>query len=405
MTKFWRVVSYEYTRHVLRKRFLFGLLSVPGLIALMVLVIVILVLLEIDTTPIGYVDYSGLLAHPVPAPPVEFPDRPVPFLAFADEDSAQAALEAKELAGYYLLSEDYLKTGRATLVYYKEPKSAAQGQFRDFLLANLLQGQTPEVAQRLISGSNVVIRSADGSREMSSRDWFNLLLPLFGGMAFFMAIFSTAGYIMQAIVEEKENRTMEILVTSISPEQLMVGKIVGIIGVGLTQILAWVAFIVAGVWIGGMFVEPLRYVHISSDLIVVTIVVMVPCFVMLSGLMAMIGATVTEAREGQQIVGLISFPVWVPYMLAGALMGSPNSPLAVGLSLFPLTAPMSITLRMGFTIIPLWQIALSTVLLILSAIGSLWLAGRAFRLGMLSYGKRLSLRQILGRKARPLSLS
>jgi len=112
----------------------------------------------------------------------------------------------------------------------------------------------------------------------------------------------------------------------------------------------------------------------------------------------MIGATVTESREGQQIVGLFTLPTWIPYMLMYPLMNAPNSPLAIGMSFFPFTAPLTVIIRSGFTVVPWWQIAISVALLVLSAAGSLWLAGRAFRLGMLRYGKRLSIREFFNRQ-------
>jgi ABC-2 type transport system permease protein len=125
---------------------------------------------------------------------------------------------------------------------------------------------------------------------------------------------------------------------------------------------------------------------------------MFPAFVLVSAMMAAIGATVSEAREGQQMVGMISLPIWVPYMLTTLLMSNPNSPLAVGMSLFPLTAPLTMLMRDGLTILPAWQIALSSAILVLTAVATIWLAGRAFRIGMLRYGKRLKLREIFARQ-------
>jgi ABC-2 type transport system permease protein len=84
-------------------------------------------------------------------------------------------------------------------------------------------------------------------------------------------------------------------------------------------------------------------------------------------------------------------------MLTGALMSNPNSPLAIGLSLFPLTAPLTMLMRDGLTILPAWQIALSAAIQVLSAVGAIWLAGRAFRLGMLRYGKRLKWREVFAK--------
>jgi ABC-2 type transport system permease protein len=122
---------------------------------------------------------------------------------------------------------------------------------------------------------------------------------------------------------------------------------------------------------------------------------MVPAFVMVSGLMAAIGATVTEASEGQQVMGLFTIPIWLPYILIAVFVQNPNSPLAIAMTLFPLTAPMTIAIRLGFTTIPAWQLTLSFILLVASACGAIWLAGRAFRIGMLRYGQRLHWKEIL----------
>jgi ABC-2 type transport system permease protein len=106
----------------------------------------------------------------------------------------------------------------------------------------------------------------------------------------------------------------------------------------------------------------------------------------------------SDTREAQQVAGLFTLPVVVPFWLLMPLMESPNSPLSVGLSLFPLTAPISMAVRAAFTDVPAWQIALCIGLLVVCAFGALWIAGRAFRMGMLRYGKRLTWREIF-RKA------
>jgi ABC-2 type transport system permease protein len=121
-----------------------------------------------------------------------------------------------------------------------------------------------------------------------------------------------------------------------------------------------------------------------------------PSFVLIAALMAAVGATVTESREGQQVTGLFTLPVMIPYWFTYQIMSNPNGPLAVAMSYFPLTAPVALTMRAGFTSLSISEILLSVGLLSLSAAGALWLAGRAFRLGMLRYGQRLSLSEILG---------
>ncbi len=397
MNKFWRIVYYEYSRHVLRKGFLLALLSVPALILVMGLAIYLIILSESNDTPVGYIDHSGLLVNPIPAPEPQPPNKPVALIRFDGEEQAKTALERGEIQVYYVLDESYLSSGRTRRVSLDNPSESAQEQFESFVRVNLLASQPKELAQRLDQGTNLIVRSLDGKREMSESAWLNVLMPFIAGLVMMLAIFSTSGYLMQAVVEEKENRTIEVLVTSVSPGQLMSGKVTGIIFVGLTQIIVWILFAVALVLVGRQVSDLFKGVHIEISTILMLVAVFIPAFITVSALMVALGATVTDAREGQQISGLVTLPVVLPYWFAVVIMSSPNSPLAIILSLFPLTAPVTLSMRVMFTYIPAWQFGLNLLVLALAALLSLWLAGRAFRLGMLSYGKRLSLRDIIRR--------
>jgi ABC-2 type transport system permease protein len=397
MIKTWRVALHEYRQHVFNKRFLLGLFSVPLLLLVMVGLIFLIFAMENNQAPIGYVDLSGILADPLPPPPVENPDRPVEFFAYPDEAAAMSALEAGEIQAFYVIPADYRTSGALRVVHLQDLKYSPRSQFEAFLSVNLLRDADPAVANRLIEASDVTVRSPDGSREMSSTGWFNMLLPAFAGMAFVIAMFTAGGYLMQAVVEEKENRTMEVLITSVSPGQFMAGKIIGDIAIGLTQIAVWLAFIAGGILIGRGSIDFLQGIQISPQLVLLVVVILFPAFVMVAALMAAIGATVSEAREGQQMTGLISLPVWIPFMLLMLIVESPNSPVVLFLSFFPLTAPLTILMRQSMTILPAWQIAVSAGIQILGAVGAVWLAGRAFRLGMLRYGKRLRWKEIFAR--------
>ncbi len=406
MTKLWHVAWHEYQRHVFKRRFvLVGLLSVPLVLLVMVGLVFLIISLDTNTTPLGYVDYSGLLTDPstgsgqapLPAPVSEWPDKPVPMLPFETEAAARSALEAGQIQAYYVLPAEYLSTGRLSVVQMGGLKSPARYQFYDFLTVNLLRSTDPVIANRLVKGAEVIVQSPDGSRSVSSKNWFNVVLPMFAGIAFIIAMFSTGGYLMQAVVEEKENRTMEVIITSVSPNQFMAGKIIGDTAIGLTQIFLWSLFIVIPILVFRDSMSFLRGIQIAPQTLLLVVFIMFPAFIVVSALMAAIGATVSEAREGQQMVSIISLPIWIPYMLTGLLMSNPNSPLALGLSLFPLTAPLTMLMRDGLTILPAWQIALSAVIQVLCAVGAIWLAGRAFRLGMLRYGQRLKWREVFAK--------
>ncbi len=335
----WHVAAYEYTRLAGRKGFWFGMLSLPAVIILMIVLIGILIILEINTTPIGYVDHSRLLENPVPAPTPSGIQPPVPMRAFSTEEDARQALDAGEIQGYYILPANYLQTSNVQLVYQKEPKSPAQSQFTSFILANLLARQEPQVRQRIIEGNFITVRALDNSRQMEADGFLSMFLSLFVAIMFFVAIFSTSGYLMKAVVEEKENRTMEMIITSISPNQLMAGKIIGNLAVGLTQILAWLLFIISGILAANNVFQPSQPMQIPWELIIKLSLVLLPCLIMLAGVMATVGAIATEEREGQQISGLIVMPIWLPYFLLAPMIENPNSPLAVALTLFPITAP------------------------------------------------------------------
>jgi ABC-2 type transport system permease protein len=394
MNKFWRIAWHEYSRHVFRSRFLFVLFSVPLLIAFTAILVIVMIIIETSSKPVGYIDHSGFLSNPVSQPRVKWPEQFVRMVAYTDETSANNDLQAEKIQAYYIIPEDYLKIGQVKVIYLTKLPGSDEEQFTAFLKANLLANRSPDIANRVLDGSHIIIQSTDKNREASKEGFINIILPFLAGILFIVAISTTSGYLMQAVVEEKENRTMEIMVTSVSPGQMMSGKVIADIAVGVTQLLIWSIFIVLALVIGRNYIPSLGGLQFSGEIIGVLLVVMVPAFIMISGLMAAVGATVSEASEGQQIVGLFTIPLWLPYIFIGVFMQNPNSPLAIAMSLFPLTAPMTIAIRIALTTIPTWQLIASVTILVLSAIGAVWLAGRAFRLGMLRYGQRLRWKEV-----------
>ena len=190
---------------------------------------------------------------------------------------------------------------------------------------------------------------------------------------------------------------MEIVMTSVSPGQLIGGKVLGIIAITLTQVVAWVAFTVLAVFFGGRYLDisALHNLSIDPQIVITMLAIAAPTYVMIASLMTAVGATVAEGQDAQQMAGLFALPVAAPVWLGALIIENPNSPLAIGLSLFPPTALSTIAMRIMSVPIPLWQVAVSVSLLILCAGGAVWVAGRAFRLGMLQYGQRLNWRELL----------
>jgi ABC-2 type transport system permease protein len=145
-----------------------------------------------------------------------------------------------------------------------------------------------------------------------------------------------------------------------------------------------------------LHVSWLQGVHLTPSTIIFPASLYIPLYVVIAALMTAVGSTVVEAREAQQLSFIFIVPLILPFYLLQPVMENPDGALAVFLSLFPLSAPTVLPIRVYSTLVPAWQIALSAVLLLLSAAGAIWLAGRAFRLGMLRVGQRLTWREIAG---------
>ena len=401
MSKIWQIIKYEYRRHVFQKKFIISLLSLPIAVVAMVLVALIIAYFATDSTPVGYVDRSGVVrAESVPQGEGSLFEPVIEFQAYQNTDQAQTALDAGEIQAYFLIPENYPGASLdIELFFFEEPGSGIREQFIKYLRENLdtLETIDPIVRDRLQSGSNITITSLDGSRTMNQDQWFMIFTPFVAGLMFFIVVMTSGGYLLQAVVEEKENRTMEIMVTSVSPSQLMTGKIIGNIAVGLTQLFVWLIFGWIALKIGGFFWPVLQDFSLPTNYVLVLFLVLLPSFVMVAAIMSAIGSTMTETREAQQISSLFSLPIMIPYYLASPIMMNPNSILAIALSFFPLTAPVTILVRMAVTVVPLWQIVLNVLILILFAIAAIWFAGRAFRMGMLRYGKKLSIKEVLGK--------
>ena len=395
MHKFWLIFRHAYLRQVRTKRFLFGLLSMPLFVLLMIGVGMIAVRLQLKLDPIGYVDHSGFLTNPVSLPDRgSFFNPNLAIIPYSDETSAKADLQAKKIQAFYVISADYLQTGAVERLALDRPGENANAQFIEFLRLNLLKNQSEEIANRVLNGSSIITRSMDGSRSVSEESILSFILPFSAGLMFILVISFSGRYLLQAVVEEKENRTMEILITSVSPEQLMAGKTIANLLAGLTQLVAWLGFgfltlsVAQSIFhFGGA--EPLNFGQVGLLLLI-----LIPAFVMVAAMMTAVGATITEAREAQQISGFFILPMVAPYWFMNSIMSNPNSALSVLLSIFPIISPVTLPIRIFFTIVPAWQVILSIGILIASAISALWLAGKIFRMGMLRYGKSLSLREI-----------
>lgn len=423
------IAKFEYVRQITRRGFLFMLFGMPLLmvatVGLMALVMVLFLAFNANEQAIGFVDQAKVIR-----PDIKIPSSPsngivswIPMYRYPDTEAAHQAYTDGKIDIYVVIPPDYLDRGVVTT--YGQKRLSYDGQFtlRWVLRKSILANEPDNVARMAYvplqdlkhrlspsssasddtaGGDDSAAQEADTQDDSQKKDdarekqWYFPLALIFGTM-FAGTIMSSSSYLLQALIDEKENRTMEIVVTSVSPEQLIGGKTLGLGALGLTQSAVWLSYGLGPVAGGSMFFEPLRslFMVLTGDILPVAMMCFIPSYLLYAGLIITVGAVVGSVQEGQQLASLVMLPSLLPLLLIGVIENQPDGVVAVGASLFPLTAPMTLMMRLALTDVPFWQIVLSLVILSVSAVLIILLAARLFRWGMLRYGKRFRLRDLL----------
>ena len=395
MNKTIKVARFEYLHHVGKKRFWITLISAPLGMVLIFVVTILFTYVTIDKSPVGFIDQAGLISQ------VKDPDYKPGFLEividmvpYTDEETARADVENKTLQGFFVIPAGYESTYQIDFYSNKMPSSDITQEVERFLTMNLRLGDNIPHLERIEAGSQVNLRSLDGSQQSDGTGWHRVFVPIIVGLVYFALIMSSGGYLLQSLVEEKQNRTMEIMITSVTPNQLMVGKTIGNISVGLTQIGFWALVAVIALFVMRDRFPLLNDLNLSVGYVAISLGMMILSFIVNAGIMATIGATMTTVEEGQSVTGLIVVPMMLPFYFMQTYFINPNGTLPKVLSYIPVSAPLSMSLRMAFTNIPTWEIILVFAILIVSAVLVLWLSGKAFSLGMLEYSKRIRIKDL-----------
>jgi ABC-2 type transport system permease protein len=211
-----------------------------------------------------------------------------------------------------------------------------------------------------------------------------------------MAITVTSQFLMSGMAEEKENRMMELFVTSTRPSEMLWGKILGLGALGLTQIVVWGGFglgfaATRGTDLGHL----LAGFQVTPGVLVMMLAYFVLGYALFGSIMAGIGASVNAEQEGRQISGVLGTIGVLPFMLFFFYFTDPNGPVPVIMSMVPFTSPVGMILRVFWADVPTSDILISLGILALSVVVMIWLAGRIFRMGMLNYGRRLGIRDVI----------
>jgi ABC-2 type transport system permease protein len=341
----------------------------------------------------GFVDHSGLVKRL----PGDLPDGVL--VRYATEAEARDALESGAISSYYVIPSDLLSSGDFT--YIKADYSPFASSSQDWtmfwtLMFNLMDGNM-QAARRAWNPMilEVTDLTADQSLEGActrpgpycESNPVLRMLPLFVTVIFFAILMNGAGILMRSVSKEKQNRVMEVLLLSASPRQLLLGKIVGL---GLAALLAAAAWIVSGylaLGVGGSTLNIPAGFAIPSSVVFWAIVFFVLGYAVYASLMAGAGALVPNLKEISAATWVVSSPLFLGYFLAIIAIEAPHGPLATAISLFPLTAPVGMVMRLTIGGVPGWQLALSAGLLAITAVLAVWLSARLFRIQELLSGQ------------------
>ncbi len=404
MRKVWIIAQHEYLVNIRRPGFIIMTALVPLLGAIMLLVAAFFGgqaadFFERTFAPepkkIGVVDQTGLFTPILP----EYQER---FHLFTDERTARAAVERGEISTLLIIPEDYIARGRVLVVSKGSDFTAAvledSKTVRSFFVDHLLRDRVdPLLRARLSDPINPVLSNPEGEggpREGPLSFAFNFMVPYFLGVLLVVTIFTSSGYLLRGISEEKTSRVIEIVLSSVTARELLAGKVVGLGAVGLTQVFVWLASVVGlsggAVGLLGLAIPLLA----RPEVFVLSLVYYLLGFVIYAVLMGAAGSLGTTMQESQQLGGIFSLLAAIPLFIVGFVFSNPNMTLARVLSWFPLTAPTMMLLRLPMAEVPVIDIIVSIGAIILAVPVVLWAGAKVFRMGLLMYGKRPTLKQV-----------
>jgi ABC-2 type transport system permease protein len=395
MRNFWLVAKHEYRSVVARRGFVLLTAAIPlGLVAIVGLTILVQQGNQ-TSLALGYVDQAGILDAGRRAALPES-DRQIELVAFPDAQTAQVALESQQIQAFFVLPPEYPQSLRTDLYYLtKAPSNDVWTEFDDFVRVSLVASYPAQVQQRLLQGSDVTVHDIASNRNFNENDAINIILPFVAVFFFFFATMSAAGYMLGVVASEKESRTMEIMVTSIMPGQLIGGKTAGLLAASLTQLGVYVVAGVVGLRLAAPYVPELQQAVVPWGYLGLTALFFLPAYALISAIMVSIGSAVTELQQGQQVAGLLNLLFVVPLFLIPLILQNSGHSIVLFLTLFPTTSLLTISLRWALGTVPLWQLAASWLLLVGTASFMVWAAARIFRVGMLRYGQPLTFKAVL----------
>lgn len=402
MKKIWLVLSHEIETIVRSRSFILTLILVPLVGFIVVFIVGILqrnnpspdltTLLLPERPPVkGFVDYSGII--------LEVPEELGEVVRqYPNESDGLQALKEDQIAVLYVVSRDYLETGKMDLYAQQINLLEDSGNAYpvDWLIHyNLLKDQ-PQLLDRVVQPLNLKVEFvATEKPPRDPDDMLTFFVPYGITLFFYIFILGSASLLLSNITTEKQNRVMEILLTSVTPSQMMTGKIIGLGLVGLLQLVVWLVSAIILLQFSGRTFTALQGIQLPPFIIGWGIVYFILGYTIYAALMAGLGALVPNLREASQATFLIILPMIIPLIFISLLINRPDAALSIGLSLFPLTSPVAMMTRLAATPVPFWQLGLAALLQALTAVFIIRLVAGMFRAQNLLSGQPFSVKVFL----------
>ena len=420
MRKMWLIIVREFMERVRKKSFVVATFVTPLLMVVMMVAPSLIMLYgSSDQKQVVVVDRSGMVAERLfSTPEVMFIDQS----NLSKREACEIYGENSGVMGVLYVGSEIecrdsvqLITNESSSIMIDE---AISRQISDIVEREKLRAYDIENLDQILASVATNIELAtyenNGTGEEatmeSTSSGINYVLGLILGMMLYMLLILYGQMVLTSVVEEKSSRVIDVMVTSSTPFQIMMGKILGIALVALTQVAIWAVMVIAA----SKFLLPLVFsaeLVATNDMMMQSIVgtlsdtgylaslfgclalYMVGGFLLYAALYAAAGSAVDTVQEGQQYNTLIMMPIILAIMLMMTIFNDPNSPVAFWASMVPFTSPIVMIARIPFGI-PWWQIVVSLVVLYATYIGVVWFAARIFRVGIFMHGKRPSWREL-----------
>lgn len=430
MSKIGIVIEREYMERVKKKSFIITTILMPLLmLALMALPAIIMSSVDSSTTTISVIDNSKVIL-----PELKSSESTV-FLPAVDA-TVDSALTRDGIDAVLVIPANIVDNSRVGLKYYSNgpssigTESSITEQVNKIIESRRLHAYNitniDDILDKVKSDVSLTTVRADKDSEESDSSAFSYAVGI--GMTFvlYMFLLIYGQMVMTSIIEEKGNRVLEVVVSSVKPTQLMMGKIIGVALVAVTQMIIWGVLLaamsayllpalmpadamadVAAVQSGHFdqvsdqaSIEMIQAVgmlgnvgHIVSLVGLMTLF-LVFGFLLYSSIFAAVGSSVDNIQDASQLTSFAVFPIIFGLIFAMVAATDPMGSVAFWMSMFPLTSPMVMVARIPFGI-PAWEIVLSLVLLVVGFVAMVWLAGKIYRVGIFMYGKKTTIKELV----------